>query len=219
MSGYSSLPDAGAAPSPDGYEAHPEQNIHQTAIYNVPSYESEQPTSGLHSTGLPYDEVGATGCNLESAKRVFLSSAGALRAAEFLLSMLAFAILSSQPSFDSVASFGYLVFVMVLVWLYSGFIIPAMLVDFHSGYSWLYLVELVLDGIFAVLSFVAGIVVAVKCDSEVGLEDTKFCSVYPKAKWSCAFAFLCSFALCGSVVASFLRYRSPPRGGNAALLV
>jgi len=186
--------------------------------------QTHQQSHGVGGDGVSTgNEVGATGFNLASAQRVFLSPAGVLRLLELLFSIVAFGTMSDQSGYSDESSFGFLVFVGVVSFLYIIFILVADLIDLHSRFSWLYLVEFGLDVLFALFAISAGIAVAYHCNQEITdpVHNTEFtlCSIdrYKKSRASAAFSFLLGISMAISTYYSYKRYRNPPRGGNLAL--
>lgn len=125
--------------------------------------------------------------------------------------------MSRVDSYDEVSQFSFLIFATVTSWIFVLGIIPAHIFDVHSGYSWLYTVELALDGLFAFFTFIGGIVAAVKCDSDAPSHDRSFCEHDSNAKTAVGFCLVLSFFLMGSTFLSYRRYSSPPPSGMVAL--
>jgi hypothetical protein len=126
--------------------------------------------------------------------------------------MMALSMMMDTKGFEAESSFSALVFFSWIVFLYTLLLIPLHLFDAHSRAMWLYKLELGLDAILTFICLIVAIVVASKCAEDMPDGQT-YCSDLRDAKASNAFLFLTTFALFGSSLYSFQRFRNPPRGG------
>lgn len=175
-----------------------------------------QPAAGAQ----PAAAAGETGLTPGSLKRVFTSPPGILRAVEFFCAMITFSAIvdasvdgNSDASYSDYSEWEYAVAIGILVWLYSMFMMVAMLFDLYAMIAPLGLIELGADALFAFLMFVAGIAAAARCDTKIGAAGggLKYCDSDafgsgPRA--GAAFAFLTSFALMGSAFFSLQAHRN-----------
>lgn len=163
----------------------------------------------------PAAAAGETGFTPASAKRVFMSPPGILRAVEWFLALILFATIVDSStkgiSYSEQSEFEYGVAIGILVWLYTMAMMVVMLLDLYASISILPLAELGADAIFCFLSFVAGIAVAARCNTEIGNSGgIKYCdgvAYGDKPRAGAAFGFLLSFALAGSAFFSVKRYQ------------
>ena len=139
---------------------------------------------------------------IPSGMAAVLAPKGILRIVIWFFSLLAFAIMSSFPYYESAGPFKFVIAANVLAWVYS--LVLIFLYLFRKKVDTvcieLPVVEFVLDAILMVLTLIAGITAAAQCGKTY---YKAACDAETTSKGGIAFSFLTSFLFMAAVFLSW----------------